>query len=674
MNQMVQSVNKQSIGAAVGQALALHQAGRLAEAEQIYRSVLSVDENQFEALHFLGLIEAQRGNNKEANRLISRSLKINSQTADAFANHARVLNALRRFDQAITTCDRALAINSMLLPAHVSRGIALKECGRFGEAVASFDRALAFQPDYPVAWSNRGTVLLALGRHDDALLSFNRALSLNPRDSATWTEHGKALGLLNRVGEALESLERATSMDPHNAAALSNRAIALNMLGHYAEALASCDRALAIEQKNIETLFHRGNALYGLERYHDALASYDRALELNPRYVDAVSNRGDALLKLGEIEKARSCYDRALAINSAHVPAWRNLADLLSQIGNHQEAIACYRRALAIMPDDPTLLWNESNAFLVMKRFAQGWVHYEKRFDADKTLIRQDHPQPRWNGKKVFGTLLIWGEQGLGDQILHASMIAELEGQADEIVLEVEPRLVELFARSFPHARAVPMGRGRYAGRVDSHIPIGGLGQHLRPDWASFPRRNLGYLAADPARAMALRERLRERIPGDHRKVIGISWKSKYRKFERDKSARLQDFEGLLRNPDFGFVDLQYGETLADRSSVEADCGVQVEHLDDIDNTNDIDGLAALISACDAVITVSNTTAHLAGALGRPTWVFLPLGHSRWWYWFKEGDDCPWYPKLSLMRQTRGQSWGQLIGAHVDQICAALRT
>src|SRR5258705_4282374 len=152
MSQMLQSGNKEKLGAAVSQALALHQAGRLAEAEQLYRSILNIDENQFEALHFLGLIEAQRGNNKQANRLISRSLKINDQTADAFTNHARVLNALRRFDQAIAACDRDPSINPMLLAAHVSRGIALKECGRCAEAIACFDRALGFRPDYPVAW------------------------------------------------------------------------------------------------------------------------------------------------------------------------------------------------------------------------------------------------------------------------------------------------------------------------------------------------------------------------------------------------------------------------------------------------------------------------------------------------------------------------------------------
>src|SRR5262249_19222305 len=170
----------------------------------------------------------------------------------------------------------------------------------------------------------------------------------------------------------------------------------------------------------------------------------------------------------------------------------RNLADLLSMIGSHDEAIACYRRAIAITPGDPTLLWNESNAYLVLRRFPEGWRNYERRFEADKSLVRQDHPRPRWDGARVSGTLLIWGEQGLGDQILHASMIPDLERQADELVLEVEPRLVDLFARSFAHARVVAMGRGRYSGRVDKHEPIGGLGRHLRPSWASFPRR--GYL------------------------------------------------------------------------------------------------------------------------------------------------------------------------------------
>ena len=167
----------------------------------------------------------------------------------------------------------------------------------------------------------------------------------------------------------------------------------------------------------------------------------------------------------------------------------------------------------------------------------------------------------------------------------------------------------------------------------------------------------------DPARTAQLRERLH-----DGRRIVGLSWKSQNPRFEKAKSARLTDFEAVLRQPGCRFVDLQYGDTRADVDAVAREFGVRVEHLDDIDNNNDIDGLAALMAACDMVATVSNTTAHLAGALGRPAWVFVPYGHARLWYWFKERGDSPWYPRLRVRRQVSGQSWAELIGASARDI------
>jgi ADP-heptose:LPS heptosyltransferase len=124
----------------------------------------------------------------------------------------------------------------------------------------------------------------------------------------------------------------------------------------------------------------------------------------------------------------------------------------------------------------------------------------------------------------------------------------------------------------------------------------------------------------------------------------------------------------LLRVPNCRFIDLQYGDTKAEREAVERDFGVQVERLPDIDTTRDIDGLAALMTACDAIVSVSNTNAHLAGALGRPTWVMVPLGHSKIWYWFREDANSPWYPRVRVRRQRLGQSWGDLVPGVAEEM------
>src|SRR5207244_1491255 len=150
--------------------------------------------------------------------------------------------------------------------------------------------------------------------------------------------------------------------------------------------------------------------------------------------------------------------------------------------------------------------------------------------------------------------------------------------------------------------------------------------------------------------------------------VVGLSWVSKAPVGGQSKSARLADFEALLRLPRCRFVDLQYGDTSEERAALARELGITVERLPDIDNTNDLDGLAALMSACDAVVTVSNTTAHLAGALGRPTWVFVPFGFAQIWYWFLDKEQSAWYPRVEVRRQIEHQSWQMLISSMVTEI------
>jgi ADP-heptose:LPS heptosyltransferase len=225
-----------------------------------------------------------------------------------------------------------------------------------------------------------------------------------------------------------------------------------------------------------------------------------------------------------------------------------------------------------------------------------------------------------------------------------------------------------LFVRSFPGVMVIACQKELYAGKVDAQEPLASLGRFLRRSWQDFPRRDRGYLVADAARVRTLRQRL----ASDGRKVIGLSWVSKAPVGGTSKSARLADFEALLRLPDCRFVDLQYGDTSEERAALARDLGIVVERLGDIDNTNDLDGLAALMSACDAVVTVSNTTAHLAGALGRPTFVMVPYGYARIWYWFHDRSQSPWYPRVTVRRQQSGEPWSDVVAAVARETQALL--
>ena len=163
---------------------------------------------------------------------------------------------------------------------------------------------------------------------------------------------------------------------------------------------------------------------------------------------------------------------------------------------------------------------------------------------------------------------------------------------------------------------------------------------------------------------------LRERLAAYRNPVIGVSWRSTAKTV--GKSAELRDLAPILRLPGCRCIDLQYGDTGAHRDSLERELGLRLERLDDIDNLNDIDGLAALMTACDVVVTVSNTNAHLAAALGRPTFVFVPLGKASIWYWFKDRHKSPWYPHAQTRHQASGQSWADLIARSSGEIAALL--
>jgi hypothetical protein len=208
-----------------------------------------------------------------------------------------------------------------------------------------------------------------------------------------------------------------------------------------------------------------------------------------------------------------------------------------------------------------------------------------------------------------------------------------------------------------------------YAGEIGAHTPLASAGKFLRKREQDFPKLDRGYLQADSLKSA----KFRQDITSDSKFAIGLSWRSSNPLLGEMKSASLMDFEALFALSDCRFVDLQYGDTSKEREEVRSKLGIEVSPHPGVDNMNDIEGLAALISACDAVVTTSNTTAHLAGALGKPTWVLLPFGYARIWYWLKRRSDSLWYPRVTLVRQGLNEPWKSVVQRASDDVSRMLR-
>lgn len=457
-----------------------------------------------------------------------------------------------------------------------------------------------------------------------------------------------------------------TAMPPKaaQARALFARGIGCHRAGQLAEAQALYRQVLQLIPSQADALHMLGVTEFQHGHYDAALSLFDKASLLLPRNDGVHFNRGNALRALMRLDEAAAAFRTAVRLRPANLDALKNLGNVLKEQNRFEEALACYDEILAIDGDDPYTRYNKAIALLTTGRLEQGWDLYEERLRCD--LGDGGHAAhalpayaPVWQGEPLAKPLLVLPEQGLGDQIFYGAMFADLQAAKMASIACVDERLISLFQRSFPHigfATVADVARLDPALQLfGAQLQMASLGRHFRRDSDALARIRSPYLVADAELAARLGARLSQGQP----LVCGISWSS-HAKTGASKSLPLQALLPLLRTPGVEFIDLQYGDTHADRQMLAAETGVRLTHLDEIDNTQDIDALAALISACDLVITASNSTAHLAAALGKPTLILL-AHHTPLWYWHAEGMQSPWYPTVTLLRQTTAGDWNPTV-------------
>lgn len=542
-------------------ALAEHRAGRLADAERLYRGLLDADPRHAGALHLLGVLAYQTGRVRWSLALIGRALALDPRVAEHHGNH----------------------------------GLALQALGSVREAVAAYRRALALHPAYPEAHSNVGTAFQDLGRVEEAMAAYRRALALRP---------------------------------------------------DYAEAMV-----------NLAT------ALRALDRHAKAESALHDALRLDPAHPEALSNLGVVLKETGRNEAAEAAYDKALRLAPDDAETLTNLALLREAEGRRGEAEALYRRALDRDHGHRLAQWNLALLLLGRGALAEGYALAEARFALGRVSAARRLPMPRWRGEPLAGRrILVWREQGLGDELLHGGCLPDLVARAGGVVVECDRRLVGLLARSLPGAvvRAEmvgPDGVETVTGRdADNHVPVASLPRALRPSLVDYPPQ-AGWLRPDPERVAVWRRRLAALGPGLR---VGVCWRSRVMTGERRNAyTTLDQWAAVFALPGVRFVNLQYdveGRELA---------GTPLHHWPDTDLRDDLEAAAALTASLDLVITVATSVGEMAGALGVPVW---RIGGPSDWSML--GTGCrPAFASMRVWRAAPGQGPGDLL----PHVAAALR-
>ncbi len=610
------------------EALTCFQQGQIARAQSSFEEVLRIQPKHREALIALGVIAGQTKNPQKALALFDKAIESDPTSAAAFDHRGLALQQLGQRDAALASFDRAITLKADFAEAHFHRGLVLKLLGKLDAAVASYDRAIALKPDYAMAYSNRGVVLRDQNRLDAALASFERAIALKGEYAVTYYNRGLVLKDLDQPDAALASYDRAIALKGDFAEAHLSRGHVLKDLDQPDAALASYERAIGLKADFAEAHFSRGGVLNALQRLDAALASYDRAIALKTDCAEAHFGRGNVLKNLNQLDAALASYDRAIAIQPDYAAAYYNRAFLLLSRGD----------------------------------FARGWTDYEWRWKSKGLPTfkeKRDFGQPLWLGKEPIAgkTILLHGEQGLGDTLQfcrYATLVADLGAR---VILEAPEPLVNLLAGLAGPSQIV--ARGSLLPSFDYHCPLLSLPLAFNTDLDSIPGAGR-YLAVDAKKVALWQARLGEKV----KPRIGLAWSGRVENAnDHNRSMLLADLMSHL--PDhYQYVSLQNEVRERDRVALESNPSIM--HI-----AANFSDTAAVCECLDLVISVDTSIAHLSAALGKRTWILLPR-MSTDWRWLLERDDSPWYPSVKLYRQSTAGDWGGVLARVRADLNAAL--
>jgi len=510
------------------------------------------------------------------------------------------------------------------------------------------------EPDDFLALRSQTVASLKAERYEEALASATRAIRLRPRAWRVIALRGDALSFLGRHRAALAAYTRAHALQPEDTGILFRLARTQGTLGSHGEALANYDRMLAKAPDNAAALLNRGNTLRALRRVDDAIESYQRSLAARPGYAEALNNLGNALQAKGRYDEAMQTYRDSLQSRPDYVDALNNLGNAQQMLGQYREAIANYDRVLALAPDLAAAKWNKGTTLLHLGLSREAWELYEYRLESDSHGRLAGLPLPILGNRPLRGSkLLLQWEARFGDIIQMLRYVPGVQAAADECWLQVAEPLRALAARSFPSARIVGVSE---TGGAEVRLPYTSLPLVMETfSEAAIPRK-VPYLAADAA-AVAHWKRAASRGAAPR---VGLAWRGNA--VPAHRSASLEALQPLLQVPGLQFVTLQKDLTGEERAALQG-----MDHVSVLDaELASFDETAAVAAGLDLMISIDSAVAHLAGALGRPTWVLLKLGAD--WRWMSERDDTPWYPSARLFRQERLGDWEPV----VRRVCGEL--
>ena len=516
-------------------------------------------------------------------------------------------------------------------------GLILQSLGKFKQSEKYYRKAISCKPDYPEAHLNLGSILTDLGNLREAELFTRKAIELKPNFAEAYANLGNILRDLDNLKEAELFTRKAIELKPN-----------------FAEAYANL-----------------GNILRDLDNLKEAELFTRKAIELKPNFAEAYANLGNILRDLDNLKEAELFTRKAIEMKPDYPQAYFNLGLILRDFGHIQEAELFTRKAIQLKPDYPEAYFNLSWIQLLRGEYQSGLENYEFRFKTKKPAITHANIIPNQLNNKKFQKgeqLLIVSEQGLGDTLQYMRYIPYLRKQGFDVSFCAQEKLHSLIKASDISSDPVTPQQAN-AVSEGQWIPLLSLPRYLRVN-PKNPIISERYIYPTNKHKKKWKDILsREKKP-----IIGINWQGNPNVEKKDLQGRslpLETFSTLTGNNNFNFLSLQkgFGSEQLNHCSFKNKF-VKCQPI--VDKTWDFLENAAIIENCDLIITSDTSIAHLAGGMGKSTWLLLK--HIPEWRWGLEGETTFWYPSMRLFRQKERHNWEEVMERISDQINTKYKT
>ena len=369
----------------------------------------------------------------------------------------------------------------------------------------------------------------------------------------------------------------------------------------------------------------------------------------------------------GNYEKAIEIIDDINASSGSNDQVFTKskviLGNILKSQGNYQGAIDVNIEILKKDPKNVDALYNLSLCYLFTKNYEKGWGFHESRYNLQSFVLlkkmQNNFQKPRWDENKQEKSILIYGEQGIGEQILYSQFVKIIRDKFENITIAVNKKLIPFFNKIFEKENIIDYRAISNYENYDCHLPMGSLGLFFQ----KFIKHN------------SFKEKINyssefKKIPKKNKKFrFGISWRSTNKIFGNKKSIELEELKEFFLSNNIEFINLQYTDEDFKIKNLERKMNRNIFLEHDVDCFDDIDGVASLIKSCDIVITVSNSNAHISGKLGVKTFLLLPFNDGKLWYWGMNTDtEIIWYPSVEPIRMNKENDWNSCISKLNEKI------